>query len=214
MTGGGNGSCVVLKEPTLYSMPHAGDQTQTSTWFAPYLLTRPSATADLETQALPICALAMASSALRGVAKRVVALTTRQQGVFLRHSGVMASTAPMLARAHSSSSSSGGDATMKAIVVTEWVNPEAIGDSLVPTTVPAPDIDDGCVKVAVAAAGASECGACVTHVPYKVYCMTCLCCIACLHTDFFDILMMAGKYQIKPPLPFVPGTQTDTQTHP
>ena len=104
----------------------------------------------------------MASSALRGVAKRVVALTTRQQGVLLRHSGVMASTAPMLARAHSSSSSGGGDATMKAIVVTEWVNPEAIGDSLVPTTVPAPDIDDGCVKVAVAAAGASECGVCVT----------------------------------------------------
>lgn len=66
--------------------------------------------------------------------------------------------------------------SMRAVVVDKWLsNPQA----LTVGRAPEPEIDIGCVKVAVAAAGA----------------------------NFFDQLMVAGKYQIKPSFPFIPGSE-------
>jgi NADPH2:quinone reductase len=64
---------------------------------------------------------------------------------------------------------------MRAVLCKEWGEPE----SLVVEQVSSPPLREGCVRVAVAAAG----------------------------INFADLLMVAGKYQEKPPFPFTPGLE-------
>ena len=64
---------------------------------------------------------------------------------------------------------------MRAVLCKEWGEPE----TLAVEEVPSPPLREGCVRVAVAAAG----------------------------INFADILMVAGKYQEKPPFPFTPGLE-------
>jgi NADPH2:quinone reductase len=62
---------------------------------------------------------------------------------------------------------------MRAVVCKNWCTPA----DLAVEDVPPPDLVDGCVRIAVRAAG----------------------------VNFADTLIIAGKYQVKPPLPFSPG---------
>lgn len=62
---------------------------------------------------------------------------------------------------------------MRAIVVTEWTEPDALRVS----DIPPPPVKPGTVGVRVEAAGC----------------------------NFFDLLIVRGQYQIRPPFPFIPG---------
>jgi len=64
---------------------------------------------------------------------------------------------------------------MRAIVVDQWMEPDALRVS----EIPEPEVSPGTVAVEVRAAGC----------------------------NFFDILMVQGQYQVKPPFPFVPGAE-------
>jgi len=64
---------------------------------------------------------------------------------------------------------------MRAIVVDQWMEPDALRVS----EIPEPEVSPGTIAVEVRAAGC----------------------------NFFDILMVQGQYQVKPPFPFVPGAE-------
>lgn len=64
---------------------------------------------------------------------------------------------------------------MRAVLCKEWGGPE----KLVVADVPAPQLRDGAVRIAVHAAG----------------------------INFLDTLIITGQYQVKPPLPFTPGAE-------
>jgi len=64
---------------------------------------------------------------------------------------------------------------MRAIVVDQWMEPDALRVS----EIPEPSVGPGTVAVEVRAAGC----------------------------NFFDILIVQGQYQVKPPFPFVPGAE-------
>ncbi|KAI9351119.1 hypothetical protein DFJ73DRAFT_831674 [Zopfochytrium polystomum] len=66
---------------------------------------------------------------------------------------------------------------MKAIVVEKWL--DSVDALRISTTAPDPVAGDGSVVVAIHSIG----------------------------LNFFDILMVQGKYQIKPPFPFIPGAE-------
>ena len=64
---------------------------------------------------------------------------------------------------------------MRAIVVTDWVDPSELKVS----DAPEPEVWPGTVRINIKAAGC----------------------------NFFDNLLVQGRYQLKPPLPFIPGSE-------